>query len=166
VEEDGPPQDVGPAVIADKAGFKPAPGGILVLGDFALLPCAVPDGLRPPVATMPEPPEARPGDRFELRGPIGGYFAWSVTARRHLLLVATQNARPPYVIDALLRGVLLLLRGLCSSLRRSTLGGYRGHKASEADATKTARGPSEGPRPKAPGRSAIQRAEAGKGQEK
>jgi ferredoxin-NADP reductase len=22
--------------------------------------------------------EARPGDRFELRGPIGGYFAWSV----------------------------------------------------------------------------------------
>src|SRR6476660_10611007 len=21
--------------------------------------------------------EARPGDRFELRGPIGGYFAWS-----------------------------------------------------------------------------------------
>ena len=24
--------------------------------------------------------EARPGDRFELRGPIGGYFAWSVAA--------------------------------------------------------------------------------------
>jgi ferredoxin-NADP reductase len=32
--------------------------------------------------------EARPGDRFELRGPIGGYFAWSVTAGGPLLLVA------------------------------------------------------------------------------
>ncbi len=32
--------------------------------------------------------EARPGDRFELRGPIGGYFAWSVAAGGPLLLVA------------------------------------------------------------------------------
>jgi len=32
--------------------------------------------------------EARPGDRFELRGPIGGYFAWSVTVGGPLLLVA------------------------------------------------------------------------------
>ena len=31
---------------------------------------------------------ARPGDRFELRGPIGGYFAWSVAAGGPLLLVA------------------------------------------------------------------------------
>src|SRR6186997_3173220 len=31
--------------------------------------------------------EARPGDRFELRGPIGGYFAWSVAAGGPLLLV-------------------------------------------------------------------------------
>src|ERR687897_2624679 len=31
--------------------------------------------------------EARPGDRFELRGPIGGYFAWSVAASGPLLLV-------------------------------------------------------------------------------
>ena len=31
--------------------------------------------------------EARPGDRFELRGPIGGYFAWSVVAGGPLLLV-------------------------------------------------------------------------------
>ena len=32
--------------------------------------------------------EARPGDRFELRGPVGGYFAWSVTAGGPLLLIA------------------------------------------------------------------------------
>jgi len=32
--------------------------------------------------------EARPGDRFELRGPIGGYFAWSLTAGGPLLLIA------------------------------------------------------------------------------
>ena len=51
VEESGPAQDIDPAVIADKAGFKPAPGGTLVLGDFPLRPVAVPDGLRPPVAT-------------------------------------------------------------------------------------------------------------------
>jgi ferredoxin-NADP reductase len=32
--------------------------------------------------------EARPGDRFELRGPIGGYFAWHVSSGGPLLLVA------------------------------------------------------------------------------
>jgi ferredoxin-NADP reductase len=32
--------------------------------------------------------EARPGDRFELRGPIGGHFVWSVAAGGPLLLVA------------------------------------------------------------------------------
>ena len=32
--------------------------------------------------------EARPGDRFELRGPIGGYFTWSVAMSRPLMLVA------------------------------------------------------------------------------
>ena len=31
--------------------------------------------------------EARPGDRFELRGPIGGYFTWSVAISRPLMLV-------------------------------------------------------------------------------
>jgi hypothetical protein len=36
--------------------------------------------------------------------------------------------RPPYVIDADLRGALLLLRGLCSSLGRSTLGDIMGRK--------------------------------------
>src|SRR5262245_261984 len=39
------------AVIADEAGFKPAPGGTLVPGDFPLRRVAVPDGLRLPVAT-------------------------------------------------------------------------------------------------------------------
>jgi hypothetical protein len=51
VEDSGPPQDIDPALIADKAGFKPAPGGTLVPNDFPLRPVAVPDGLRPPVAT-------------------------------------------------------------------------------------------------------------------
>ncbi len=31
--------------------------------------------------------EARSGDRFELRGPIGGYFTWSVAMSRPLMLV-------------------------------------------------------------------------------
>jgi ferredoxin-NADP reductase len=32
--------------------------------------------------------EARPGDRFELRGPIGSYFTWSATQQGPLQLVA------------------------------------------------------------------------------
>jgi hypothetical protein len=48
-EDSGPPQDFDPEVIADKAGFKPAPGGTLVPGDLPLHPVAVPDGLRPPL---------------------------------------------------------------------------------------------------------------------
>ena len=39
--------------------------------------------------------EARPGDRFELRGPIGGYFAWSVAAGGPLLLVAGGSGIAP-----------------------------------------------------------------------
>jgi ferredoxin-NADP reductase len=39
--------------------------------------------------------EARPGDRFELRGPIGGYFAWSVPAGGPLLLVAGGSGIAP-----------------------------------------------------------------------
>jgi ferredoxin-NADP reductase len=39
--------------------------------------------------------EAQPGDRFELRGPIGGYFAWSVTAGGPLLLVAGGSGVAP-----------------------------------------------------------------------
>lgn len=39
--------------------------------------------------------EARVGDRFELRGPIGGYFAWSVAAGGPLLLVAGGSGIAP-----------------------------------------------------------------------
>jgi ferredoxin-NADP reductase len=39
--------------------------------------------------------EAQPGDRFELRGPIGGYFAWSVAAGGPLLLVAGGSGVAP-----------------------------------------------------------------------
>jgi ferredoxin-NADP reductase len=39
--------------------------------------------------------EARPGDRFELRGPIGGYFTWSVNAGGPLLLVAGGSGIAP-----------------------------------------------------------------------
>jgi ferredoxin-NADP reductase len=39
--------------------------------------------------------EARSGDRFELRGPIGGYFAWSVAAGGPLLLVAGGSGVAP-----------------------------------------------------------------------
>jgi ferredoxin-NADP reductase len=39
--------------------------------------------------------EARPGDRFELRGPIGGYFAWSVATGGPLLLVAGGSGVAP-----------------------------------------------------------------------
>jgi ferredoxin-NADP reductase len=39
--------------------------------------------------------EARPGDRFELRGPIGGYFTWSVAAGGPLLLVAGGSGIAP-----------------------------------------------------------------------
>jgi hypothetical protein len=51
VEDPDPPQNIDSAVIADKAGFKPAPGGTLVASEFPLRPIAVPDGLRPPIAT-------------------------------------------------------------------------------------------------------------------
>jgi hypothetical protein len=49
--DSGAPQDIDPAVIADEAGFKPAPGGTVVASNFPLRPLAVPDGLRPPIAT-------------------------------------------------------------------------------------------------------------------
>ena len=41
--------------------------------------------------------EARPGDRFELRGPIGGYFTWSVAMSRPLMLVAGGSGVVPLV---------------------------------------------------------------------
>jgi len=39
--------------------------------------------------------EARPGDRFELRGPIGGYFVWSVADGGPLVLVAGGSGIAP-----------------------------------------------------------------------
>jgi ferredoxin-NADP reductase len=39
--------------------------------------------------------EARPGDRFELRGPIGGYFVWTVTVGGPLFLVAGGSGVAP-----------------------------------------------------------------------
>jgi ferredoxin-NADP reductase len=43
----------------------------------------LPDGEVSPYLTD----ELRPGDRFELRGPIGGYFTWTVASGGPLLLV-------------------------------------------------------------------------------
>jgi ferredoxin-NADP reductase len=39
--------------------------------------------------------EARPGDEFELRGPIGGYFVWDGSDGRPLLLVAGGSGLVP-----------------------------------------------------------------------
>ena len=39
--------------------------------------------------------EARPGDRFELRGPIGGYFVWTVADGGPLMLVAGGSGIAP-----------------------------------------------------------------------
>jgi ferredoxin-NADP reductase len=39
--------------------------------------------------------EVRPGDRFELRGPIGGYFVWSVASGGPLMLIAGGSGIAP-----------------------------------------------------------------------
>ena len=39
--------------------------------------------------------EARPGDRFELRGPIGGYFVWTVATGGPLMLIAGGSGVAP-----------------------------------------------------------------------
>jgi ferredoxin-NADP reductase len=39
--------------------------------------------------------EARAGDQFELRGPVGGYFVWEATSSRPLLLVAGGSGLVP-----------------------------------------------------------------------
>jgi ferredoxin-NADP reductase len=49
--------------------------------------------------------EARPGDRFELRGPIGGYFAWSVAAGGPLLLVGGGSGVVPLMAMLRVRSV-------------------------------------------------------------
>jgi ferredoxin-NADP reductase len=51
----------------------------------------VPDGEVSPYLTH----EARVGDRFELRGPIGGYFIWTATYGGPLLLVAGGSGIAP-----------------------------------------------------------------------
>ena len=53
-------------------------------GRLALTVERIEDGEMSPYLTE----EARPGDQFELRGPIGGYFVWDVAQRGPLLLVA------------------------------------------------------------------------------
>jgi ferredoxin-NADP reductase len=39
--------------------------------------------------------EAQPGDQFELRGPVGGYFVWEATSDEPLLLVAGGSGLVP-----------------------------------------------------------------------
>jgi ferredoxin-NADP reductase len=39
--------------------------------------------------------DVRPGDRFELRGPIGGYFVWTVAAGGPLFLIAGGSGLAP-----------------------------------------------------------------------
>src|SRR5262249_59608548 len=39
--------------------------------------------------------EARAGDRFEVRGPIGGYFVWTAALRGALLLICPGPRLPP-----------------------------------------------------------------------
>ena len=39
--------------------------------------------------------EVRPGDRFELRGPIGGYFVWTVESGGPLMLIAGGSGIAP-----------------------------------------------------------------------
>jgi ferredoxin-NADP reductase len=56
-----------------------------------LLVDCVPDGEVSPYLTR----EARVGDRFELRGPIGGYFIWTAAYGGPLLLVAGGSGIAP-----------------------------------------------------------------------
>ena len=63
---------------ADTSAASPAAGRLaLTIEDL-------PDGEVSPYLTE----EVRPGDRFELRGPIGGYFTWTEATGGPLLLVA------------------------------------------------------------------------------
>ena len=52
----------------------------------------VPDGEVSPYLTR----EARVGDRFELRGPIGGYFTWTAAYGGPLLLIAGGSGIAPF----------------------------------------------------------------------
>jgi ferredoxin-NADP reductase len=59
--------------------------------ELELLVDYVPDGEVSPYLTR----EARVGDRFELRGPIGGYFIWTAAYGGPLLLVAGGSGIAP-----------------------------------------------------------------------
>lgn len=63
----------------------PAAAQLELLVDYVL------DGEVSPYLTR----EARVGDRFELRGPIGGYFVWSATYGGPLLLIAGGSGIAP-----------------------------------------------------------------------
>jgi ferredoxin-NADP reductase len=74
--------------------------------------------------------EARPGDRFELRGPIGGYFTWTAAAGGPLQLVAGGSGIVPLM--AMLRHralagrqiparLLVSSRSLAATLHRAEL---------------------------------------------
>jgi ferredoxin-NADP reductase len=78
--------------------------------------------------------EAREGDQFELRGPVGGYFVWEATSSQPLLLVAGGSGLVPLM--SILRHheaigshvdtrLLLSARTLEDVLYRSELEGVR-----------------------------------------
>ncbi len=60
-------------------------------GRLALAVEEIPDGEVSPYLTE----ELRPGDRLELRGPIGGYFTWQVADGGPLLLIAGGSGIAP-----------------------------------------------------------------------
>jgi ferredoxin-NADP reductase len=59
--------------------------------ELDLLVDRIPDGEVSPYLTQ----EVRPGDRFELRGPIGGYFVWTIAQGGPLLLIAAGSGIAP-----------------------------------------------------------------------
>src|SRR5262249_40013105 len=74
--------------------------------------------------------EARAGDRFELRGPIGGYFTWTAAAGGPLQLVAGGSGIVPlmamlrhraHVASPVPARLLVSARGLSAILYRAEL---------------------------------------------
>jgi len=57
-----------------------------------LLVDRIPDGEVSPYLTQ----DVRPGDRFELRGPIGGYFVWTAAHGGPLLLIGGGSGIVPF----------------------------------------------------------------------
>jgi ferredoxin-NADP reductase len=91
--------------------------------------------------------EARPGDQFELRGPIGGYFVWDGGDQRPLALLAGGSGLVPLMamlrhhraiassVDARL---LVSARTLDDILYREELDALRGHVAVRITLTREA----------------------------